>query len=372
MESAPTQPVDLQAIEEVFIDDASEDVIFDESEIIEAEAGAREQKYYISQAPKALIRTFERNWRNTPGLVQNAKKHSTKKFVSEDLLAQFLKEIGTTPLLTKNGEVLLSKYIAEAIDSEIESDEFWRGIWAKDKLMCSNLRLVVSIAKKYYKKESTTSLLDLIQDGTVGLERAAVKFDYRKGFKFSTYATWWIRQALSRSAFIQESEIRIPSVQLEKVKRLYKLELSLEADGVTPTIDTLASMLGVDVKEVNNLLSIKQKLNIVSLDYKIGKDGDEGSDSTLGSFVGENDRGYEIIEDKFMAEALIKALTVLDKKALDIITRRYGLNGCEPQTLDQIADVYGITREAVRQQEKRAIKKLKEIEELSIEDEMLT
>jgi RNA polymerase primary sigma factor len=372
MESAPTQPVDLQAIEEVF-NDASDDVIFDESEIIEAEAGAKEQKYYISQAPKTLIRTFERNWRNTPGLVQNAKKHSnTKKFVSDDILTQFLREIGGTPLLTKNGEVLLSRYLAQGNASEIGSDEFWRSVWAKDKLMSSNLRLVVSIAKKYYKKESTTSLLDLIQDGTVGLERAAVKFDYRKGFKFSTYATWWIRQALSRSAFIQESEIRIPPAQLEKVKRLYKLELSLEADGVTPTIDTLASLLGVDTKEVNKLLTIKQKLNFVSLDYKVNKDGVEGSDSTLGSFVGEIDTGYEIVEDKFMAEALIKALSLLDKKAMDIITRRYGLNGHEPHTLEQIADVYGITKEAVRQQEIKAIKKLKEIEELSTEYEMLS
>lgn len=364
MESAPTQPGESQAIEEVFIDD---------TEIVDAEIGAREQKQYISQAPRKLIKQFEKDWKDTPGLVQKSslKKHKSN-FKSDDILAQFLNDIGRTPLLTKEGEILLAKYSIDGREAENESEEFWRGVWAKDKLMCSNLRLVVSVAKKYHRKESTISLLDLIQDGSIGLERAAVKFDYRKGFKFSTYATWWIRQAIGRASIAKDSALYIPAHKLEQYRTMLNLEQRYEKEGVKPSKEFLASMLGINLTDLEVLLRIKQIYSSVSLDYSVSKDGQNDSEATLGNLIGDLEEGYEIVEDKFMSKALLKALTVLDEKGLDIISRRYGLNGYSAQSLEEVAKIYGVTREAVRQQEKRALKKLKELDELSVVDELLS
>jgi RNA polymerase primary sigma factor len=259
-----------------------------------------------------------------------------------DALQQFLDGIATTPLLTADEEIVLAKRIERG------------DLDAKDHMTRANLRLVVSIAKRY--RNQGLPFLDLIQEGTVGLIRAVEKFDHRKGFKFSTYATWWIRQAISRAIADKARTIRIP-IHIDNVlKKLDSAQRKLEANGDRDaTIEEIAELAGVDPEEADVILRAAQQL--VSLDKPVGDDGDAAlfgdlipDDSTASPF----DEAVESMRD----ERLYGVLEHLPYRERRILELRYGLNGEPAQTLDRVAKLFKLTRERTRQIEEAALRKL--------------
>ena len=259
-----------------------------------------------------------------------------------DALQQFLDGIATTPLLTADEEIVLAKRIERG------------DLDAKDHMTRANLRLVVSIAKRY--RNQGLPFLDLIQEGTVGLIRAVEKFDHRKGFKFSTYATWWIRQAISRAIADKARTIRIP-IHIDNVlKKLDSAQRKLEANGDRDaTIEEIAELAGVDPEEADVIMRAAQQL--VSLDKPVGDDGDAAlfgdlipDDSTASPF----DEAVESMRD----ERLYGVLEHLPYRERRILELRYGLNGEPAQTLDKVAKLFKLTRERTRQIEEAALRKL--------------
>ncbi len=259
-----------------------------------------------------------------------------------DALQQFLDGIATTPLLTADEEIVLAKRIERG------------DLDAKDHMTRANLRLVVSIAKRY--RNQGLPFLDLIQEGTVGLIRAVEKFDHRKGFKFSTYATWWIRQAISRAIADKARTIRIP-IHIDNVlKKLDSAQRKLEANGDRDaTIEEIAELAGVDPEEADVIMRAAQQL--VSLDKPVGDDGDAAlfgdlipDDSTASPF----DEAVESMRD----ERLYGVLEHLPYRERRILELRYGLNGEPAQTLDRVAKLFKLTRERTRQIEEAALRKL--------------
>ena len=259
-----------------------------------------------------------------------------------DSLQQFLDGIAATPLLTREEEVELSKRI-ERGDLE-----------AKDHMMRANLRLVVSIAKRY--RNQGLPFLDLIQEGSIGLVRAVEKFDYRRGFKFSTYATWWIRQAISRAIADKGRTIRIPIHIDNIIKKLDGAQRKLEAAGDRdPTVEEIAALAGVDPVEADVLLRAAQPL--VSLDKPVGDDSDAAQFGEL--IPDESTKSpYEAAAESLMHERLERVLDNLPYRERRIITLRFGLDGESPRTLDQVARLFKLTRERTRQIEEAAIRKL--------------
>lgn len=258
-----------------------------------------------------------------------------------DPVRMYLKEIGRVPLLTAEEEIELAKRIEQG-DEE-----------AKRRLAEANLRLVVSIAKRYVGRGML--FLDLIQEGNLGLIKAAEKFDYRKGFKFSTYATWWIRQAITRGIGNAGRTIRLP-VHLIDVVRTVSDTRQLLHDRLqrAPTIDELAEASGVDRERV--MLAIEAPSDTVSLDRPVGDDGDaELQDFVVDDGVDPYSRAVESIA----RERLIKALELLDEEERQVLWLRFGLDGSEPWTLTDVGKLMHTTRERVRQIEGRALAKLR-------------
>jgi len=264
-----------------------------------------------------------------------------------DSLQQFLDGIAKTPLLTADEEIELAKRI-ERGDLE-----------AKDHMTRANLRLVVSIAKRY--RNQGLPFLDLIQEGTIGLVRAVEKFDHRKGFKFSTYATWWIRQAISRAIADKGRTIRIP-IHIDNVlKKLDGAQRRLEASGDRdPTTEEIAALAGVDPGEADVIMRAAQQL--VSLDKPVGDDGDAAlfgdlipDDSTASPF----DEAVERMRD----ERLYTVLDHLPYRERRILELRYGLNGQPALTLDKVAKIFQLTRERTRQIEEASLRKLSTLAE---------
>jgi RNA polymerase primary sigma factor len=265
---------------------------------------------------------------------------------STDSVRMYLRDIGKTPLLTKPKEVELAK----------KKDA--GSIEAKNRLTEANLRLVVSIAKRYHT--DGMSFMDLIQEGNLGLIRAVEKFDYRKGHKFSTYATWWIRQAITRAIADKARTIRIPVHAVEKINRLNREEKKLLTEmGKYPTAQELADGLGIDVEEVRHLKKISQQT--VSLETPIGAE----EDSELGDFVeNKSEEGVNPIDellDKLDRDEIHKALHILPPRDRKVIELRYGLKGEKPRTLEEVGARFSVTRERIRQIEAKALEKLKNI-----------
>jgi RNA polymerase primary sigma factor len=265
-----------------------------------------------------------------------------------DSLQLFLNEAGRYPLLTAAQEVELAKAI-EAGDKQ-----------AKDLLVNSNLRLVVSIAKKYQGHGLT--LLDLIQEGIIGLIRAAEKFDWRKGFKFSTYATWWIRQAVQRGVANKARTIRIPVHIVEREQKISRSERELVAKlERAPTLEELAAHSKLPIKQVREVRAAARA--VASLDKPVGE-GDTASYGDL--FASEEKTPAEQVEVDLTERALHQAVGELPEREQQILKLRYGLNGdTDPKSLEEIGRILGITRERVRQVEAEALRRLAESREIA-------
>ncbi len=262
--------------------------------------------------------------------------------VSTDALQLFLKDIGKVDLLTAAQEVELAKRIERGDHS------------AKQEMVEANLRLVVSIAKKY--RNQGLPFLDLIQEGTIGLVRAAEKFDYRKGFKFSTYATWWIRQAVARALADKARTIRMPVHVVEKLNKIVRAERKLRAElGREPGSPEIARELELSIDEVEHIRRSAQ--TPVSLEKPVG-DEDE---SEFGHFLTDENQELpdEAAEITLRKEALKKILGTLSSRERQVLELRYGLDGQHPRTLDEVGRTFNVTRERIRQIENQSLKKLR-------------
>ena len=266
---------------------------------------------------------------------------------SDDSVKIYLRQIGKIPLLTTEEELELKKKIQE------KEDHF-----AKDVLVNANLRLVVSIAKKYIGRG--LSFLDLIQEGNVGLIKAAGRFDYKKGYKFSTYATWWIQQSITRAIADKARIIRLPIHMIDSIGKIRRATLDLTTElGRTPTKQEIAYRLGLPVQKLTSI--IKSAQSTVSMDTPATSDDDS---SKISDFIVDNSTitpDGKVSQDNLL-EDIRKILNQLSQKERDVLILRYGLdnNGIK-KTLDEIGSQYGVSRERIRQIETRAISKLKKL-----------
>ncbi len=262
-----------------------------------------------------------------------------------DPVRMYLKEIGRVRLLTAQQEVSLAKRIERG------------DIRAKHELTEANLRLVVSIAKRYHT--DGMSFLDLIQEGNLGLIRAVEKFDYRKGHKFSTYATWWIRQAITRAIADKARTIRIPVHMVEKINKLIRVQRQLLQNmGREPAPEEIACEMGMTDAEIREILRISQ--TTVSLETPIG----EEEDSELGDFIEDEDavRSFDAVALQLDRDGVNEALAMLPYRERKVIELRFGLKGEHPRTLEEVARRFGVTRERIRQIEAKALAKLQAID----------
>lgn len=259
-----------------------------------------------------------------------------------DPVRMYLKEIGRVSLLTADEEVALAKRIEEGNPI------------AKQELAEANLRLVVSIAKRYVGRGM--SFLDLIQEGNMGLMKAVEKFDYTKGFKFSTYATWWIRQAITRSIADQARTIRIPVHMVETINKLVRIQRQLLQDlGREPTPEEIGAEMDLPTEKVRNIMKISQET--VSLETPIG----EEDDSHLGDFIEDNEAmsPEDFTSQEMLKEQLNEVLDTLTDREESVLRLRFGLEDGQSKTLEQVGKQFGVTRERIRQIESKALRKLR-------------
>ena len=267
---------------------------------------------------------------------------ASKNAAMDDPVKVYLKEIGRVPLLTPEEEIELAIRISEG-DEE-----------AKKKLAESNLRLVVSIAKRYVGRGM--QFLDLIQEGNLGLIKAVEKFDYRKGYKFSTYATWWIRQAITRAIADQARTIRIPVHMVETINKLIRVNRQLVQElGRDPRPDEIAREMGISEDKVREILKIAQEP--VSLETPIG----EEDDSHLGDFIPDDDAPApaDAVAVALLKEQLVEVLNTLTPREAKVLRLRYGLDDGKARTLEEVGKEFNVTRERIRQIEAKALRKLR-------------
>src|SRR4051794_10096893 len=286
--------------------------------------------------------------------------------VSADLVRAYLNGIGRTRLLTAVEEVELSKRIEAGLYAEEKLPEagddlapllgiiIAEGKAAKNHLLEANLRLVVSIAKRYTGRGM--AFLDLIQEGNLGLIRAVEKFDYTKGYKFSTYATWWIRQAITRAMADQARTIRIPVHMVEQVNKLTRVQRQMLQDlGREPTADELATELDMTPDKVVEIQGYAREP--VSLEQNVGDEGD----SQLGDFIEDADApvAAEVVSFGLLQRELDSVLKTLPEREAAVVALRFGLTDGQPRTLDEIGKEFGLTRERIRQIEAKTLSKLR-------------
>ncbi|KKT81518.1 MAG: RNA polymerase sigma factor [Candidatus Yanofskybacteria bacterium GW2011_GWA2_44_9] len=285
---------------------------------------------------------------------EKARKYQVEKKLEEELeegssadsVQMYLREIGRYPLLSSEEEVELAKRIEKNDES------------ARQKLAVSNLRLVVSIAKKYVGRSANLTLLDLIQEGNIGLFKAVEKFDYKRGYKFSTYATWWIRQAITRALADQGKTIRIPVHMVETINKYQQVVRRLVQDlGREPLPEEVASEMGVEVDKIRYIQKISQ--DTVSLEAPVGQDDE---DSNLESFIPDEDSITPSVSTarkilKTHLQEIINDLTPREQKILDM---RFGLTDGVTHTLEEVGKVFSVTRERIRQIEAKALEKIRQ------------
>ena len=260
----------------------------------------------------------------------------------DDPVRMYLKEIGQVKLLTAEEEIELAKRVSEG-DKK-----------AKDRLTEANLRLVVSIAKKYSGRG--LHILDLIQEGNTGLIRAVDKFDYTKGNKFSTYATWWIRQAITRAIADQARTIRVPVHMVEVINKATRCNRKLVQElGREPTLEEIAAELNLPIEKI--IEANRTAADTLSLDMPVGDE----EDTTIGSFVeDDNTPGpVDATSNAMLSEALTEILGTLTEREADVLRMRFGMYDGRPHTLEEVGQIFGVTRERIRQIENKAIRKLR-------------
>ena len=264
---------------------------------------------------------------------------------ADDSVRLYLREIGKIPLLTPEEEADLAKRI-------VKGDKK-----AKDKMVESNMRLVVSIAKRYGGRG--LDFLDLIQEGNTGLLRAVEKFDPSKGFKFSTYATWWVRQAITRAIADQARTIRIPVHMVETINKVLRTSRKLTSElNREPTNEEIAKELDMEPGKIDYIMRIKQ--DIASLDASVGREGDD-EDSVLGDFVEDEERDSpeDSAANQILKEQLSEIILTLTDREQKIIRLRFGIGGGRPHTLEEVGAEFDVTRERIRQIEAKALSKLR-------------
>jgi RNA polymerase primary sigma factor len=288
----------------------------------------------------------ERTFLSNPRAFQRKAELDLTVEPSLDSLRLYLRSIGKVALLTKEQEVELAQRIERG------------DMAAKQHMIEANLRLVVSIAKAYLGRGLT--FLDLIQEGSMGLIRAVEKFDYRRGYKFSTYATWWIRQAVTRAIADKGRTIRIPVHMIEKLNRVTRAERQLlQGLGRDPSPEEIAVEVDMTVDEVRDILRIS--LAPISLERPVG----EEDDSQLGDFVEDvsEESPFEQAAEHLRRENLRRALATLPQREREVIELRYGLTGKRPCTLEEVGKAFNVTRERIRQIENHTLKKLESLPE---------
>ena len=263
-----------------------------------------------------------------------------------DPIQMYLKEIGALPFVTAEEEKELAKRIEKGDDE------------AKNKLMRANLRLVVSIAKRYVGRSPNLTLLDLIQEGNIGLRRAVEKFDWRRGYKFSTYATWWIRQAITRALADQARTIRIPVHMVETISKYTQARRRLlQTLGREPLPEEVAAEMGLEVDKVRHIMKISQET--VSLETPVGEDEE---DSVLAEFIEDEKVPPPSLEAAriLLRERLKEILVDLAPREQKILSMRFGLEDGITHTLEEVGQVFGVTRERIRQIEAKALERIRE------------
>ena len=294
-------------------------------------------------APDELVEEEDDMDTDTPEDVLNSGQYFDD--ISDDSVRLHLREIGKIPLLTSEEELALAQRV-------VAGDKR-----AKDKMAEANMRLVVSIAKRYSGRG--LDFLDLIQEGHTGLLRAVEKFDPDKGFKFSTYATWWIRQAITRAIADQARTIRIPVHMVETINKLLRTQRRMTQElNREPTIEELAKELEMEPEKVEYVIKIKQ--DISSLDAGVGRDG-EDEDSVLGDFIEDEDgqTPEEAAANQLLKEQVQAVLSTLSEREQKIIKMRFGLENGKSHTLEEVGQEFAVTRERIRQIEAKALAKLR-------------
>ncbi|MBI4172553.1 MAG: sigma-70 family RNA polymerase sigma factor [Actinobacteria bacterium] len=294
----------------------------------------------------ALVRELEQRGVEVLEHAPEAESAAPAQDSTTDALQLFLREAGRHALLTAAQEVELAKRIERGDEA------------AKQRMIQANLRLVVSIAKNY--RNQGLPFLDLIQEGTLGLIRAVEKFDWRRGFKFSTYATWWIRQAVARALADKARTIRMPVHIVERLQKINRAERTLWTQlGREPTADEIADEASLPVQQVHEVRVAARAST--SLDQPVG----DTEDAVFGDFVaGDGPLPEEEVEQALRSQALAQALETLTDRERDVVVMRYGLAGAEPQTLEEIGRRLGLTRERVRQIELESLRRLATLREM--------
>ncbi|MDP3762506.1 MAG: RNA polymerase sigma factor RpoD, partial [bacterium] len=270
--------------------------------------------------------------------------------ITFDSVQMYLREIGKTPLLTSDEEKELAKKIEKG---DVE---------ARNRLIQANLRLVVSIAKKYVGRSPNLTLLDLIQEGNLGLFRAVEKFDWRRGFKFSTYATWWIRQAITRALADQARTIRIPVHMVETISKYQQVVRRLMQDlGRDPLAEEIAAEMNMEVEKIRHIQKISQ--DTISLEQPVGEDEE---DSLLGDFI-EDDKILSPSQEaarRLLKDQIREIMQDLAPREQKILRMRFGLDDGISHTLEEVGKEFGVTRERIRQIEAKAVMKIRDHEKV--------
>ena len=350
------------------VDDSSDEDFDDEEGESESVAEAKAVKEALRSVPKARVAKPKRSSR-----ARARRQDTSTAMLTGDPVRMYLKEIGKVDLLTASEEVNLAMKIEAGTEAagKLEAEEAGEleltraekrrlmrieqvGLDAKQQLISANLRLVVSIAKRYVGRGML--FLDLIQEGNLGLIRAVEKFDYTKGFKFSTYATWWIRQAITRAIADQARTIRIPVHMVETINKLIRVQRQLLQDlGRDPTPEEIGAEMGMSPDRVREIQKISQEP--VSLETPIG----EEEDSQLGDFIEDSSAVAppEAASDSMLREQLDQVLDGLADRERKVIKFRFGLEDGHPRTLEEVGREFGVTRERIRQIESKTLAKLR-------------
>lgn len=350
------------------LDEEGESESEDDDEDEESESAQRQQQEAPKEKGAFVVRDDDDDDNLTPS--GNPKRRVVAAGATADPVKDYLKQIGRVSLLNAEQEVDLSErieaglYAQHLLDTEGDTMDFKRkrelkwaandGKKAKDHLLEANLRLVVSLAKRYTGRGML--FLDLIQEGNLGLIRAVEKFDWKKGFKFSTYATWWIRQAITRAMADQARTIRVPVHMVEVINKLSRVQRQMLQDlGREPTPDELARELDMPVEKVQEVQ--KYGREPISLHTPLGEDGD----SEFGDLIEDTDAiaPSDAVAFSLLQEQFKQVLETLSPREAGVIKMRYGLEDGQPKTLDDIGRVYGVTRERIRQIESKTMSKLR-------------